>query len=361
MTAPGTPAPSRLRIADALAIAITSLWTRRLRATLSGAGVAIGITGLDGQPLVWLGDEWFAVVGILRPVLLAPEIDSTALIGFTAAEQVLGIEPNALRPTAVYVRTQPEAIDEVRQLLGRAANPESPEAVRTSRPSDALAARQAAITAFTALLLGLGGVALFVGGVGVANVMVIAVLERRTEIGLRRPELGQRCRVGQGSLVQAGTPPTAESPPSGTPRRPLPRSTTEPSTAARAWPERLAPLSLPGSASGSAGSVVPPGAVLVLVTKGEVVGVAVALVLVMLPSPGATTTGASSPSARKANAAGTVSTTSPLRRRLMSTTPGSLRNGVRTRIHVPLWKSTVAGWLANHTLTGDGNVPTMLT
>ncbi len=55
-----------------------------------------------------------------------------------------------------------------------------------SRPSDALAAQQAADETFTGLLLGLGAVALLVGGVGVANTMVISVLERRPEIGLRR-------------------------------------------------------------------------------------------------------------------------------------------------------------------------------
>jgi putative ABC transport system permease protein len=65
-------------------------------------------------------------------------------------------------------------------------NPEHPEEVEVSRPSDALAARDAADRALTGLLLGLGAVALLVGGVGVANTMVISVLERRNEIGLRR-------------------------------------------------------------------------------------------------------------------------------------------------------------------------------
>jgi putative ABC transport system permease protein len=88
-------------------------------------------------------------------------------------------------------------------VLPRAANPESPEAVRVSRPSDALAARAAAETAFTALLLGLGGVALLVGGIGIVNVMVVAVLERRSEIGLRRALGATRRHIRTQFLLEA--------------------------------------------------------------------------------------------------------------------------------------------------------------
>ena len=146
----------------------------------------LGFDSLDSQPLVWLGEQWFTVVGILEPLPLAPELDSTALIGFDAAERALNLDPADISPTTIYVRAQPDVIDQVRELLPRSANPETPESVRVSRPSDALAARAAVNTTFTALLIGLGSVALLVGGVGIANIMVMAVLERRTEIGLRR-------------------------------------------------------------------------------------------------------------------------------------------------------------------------------
>jgi putative ABC transport system permease protein len=149
----------------------------------SVAAERLGITSLDGQPLVWIGDRWWSVVGILEPLPLAPEIDRSALVGMEAARTYLDTEAP---PTTIYVRAADEYLDDVRAVLGATANPESPEAVQVSRPSDAIEARAAAATAFTTLFLGLGAVALLVGGLGIANVMLMAVLERRNEIGLRR-------------------------------------------------------------------------------------------------------------------------------------------------------------------------------
>jgi putative ABC transport system permease protein len=132
---------------------------------------------------VWLGGHWFTVVGILNPVELAPDLNSAALIGLPIAKQLFDAEGSA---STIYVRADPDDLDDVLGVLGATANPEHPEEVEASRPSDALEARAAAKTAFTSLFLGLGAVALLVGGVGIANVMVISVLERRSEIGLRR-------------------------------------------------------------------------------------------------------------------------------------------------------------------------------
>ncbi|WP_238016369.1 ABC transporter permease [Dactylosporangium sp. AC04546] len=146
---------------------------------------AAALLGLqDGLGLtVWLGDHWFTVVGILHPVPLVPALDTAALIGWPAAEQVLGFDGYA---TTIYARARDDAVTAVADVLAATANPSAPNEVQVSRPSDALAAREATDAAFTGLLLGLGAVALLVGGVGVANTMVISVLERRAEIGLRR-------------------------------------------------------------------------------------------------------------------------------------------------------------------------------
>ena len=149
---------------------------------------------------VWLGERWFQVVGILEPFSLAPALDSAALIGFAAAEELLGADSSA---STIYVRAEPDDIAGVRELLGHTANPARPEEVEVSRPSDALEARAAAKTAFTSLFLGLGAVALLVGGVGIANVMVISVLERRSEVGLRRALGATRRNVGAQFLAES--------------------------------------------------------------------------------------------------------------------------------------------------------------
>lgn len=164
-----------------------------------------GVDLTRGDQLVWLGDQWFAAVGVLDPMPLASELDGAALIGEQVATEKFDYTG---APTTVYVQTDPEHIDGVLGVAATTVNPRNPVEVEVTRPSDALEARAVTDTAFTTLLLGLGGVALLVGGVGIANVMVISVLERRTEIGVRRA-LGAtrrhiRVQFLAEALVQAG-------------------------------------------------------------------------------------------------------------------------------------------------------------
>ena len=160
----------------------------------------LGITDVGDGVQVWLGGQWFTVIGIMEPLELAPDLDTSAIIGRDIAIAELGA-PEA--PGTVYLRTDPDEVDDAQSVIARTANPENPDQVEVSRPSDAIEARAAASNAFTALFLGLGAVALLVGGVGIANVMVISVLERRSEIGLRRALGATRRHVSAQFLSEA--------------------------------------------------------------------------------------------------------------------------------------------------------------
>lgn len=159
--------------------------TARQPVAVLGAAAAkrLGIDRIYSGERIWGGGQWWYVAGILKPATLAPEIDSSVLVGFPAAEKYLGFDGH---PSQIYLRAATDQVDAVHAVLAATANPEDPSQVEVSQPSDALVARAQAKSAFNGLFLGLGAVALLVGAVGVANIMVISVLERRSEIGLRR-------------------------------------------------------------------------------------------------------------------------------------------------------------------------------
>jgi putative ABC transport system permease protein len=166
----------------------------------AAAAQRLGIDRLSPGERIWVADQWFYLAGILGPAELAPEIESSVLVGFPAAEKYLASNGHS---NTVYVRAENQQVASVQSLLAQTANPEAPNEVDVSQPSAALVARADAKSALNGLFLALGAVALLVGAVGVANIMVISVLERRSEIGLRRALGATRGQIRMQFLCEA--------------------------------------------------------------------------------------------------------------------------------------------------------------
>jgi putative ABC transport system permease protein len=185
--------------------------TARVPVAVLGSGAArrLGIDRIFPDQRIWMGGQWFNVAGVLATSPLEPDIDNSALVGYPAAQRYLGYvslvrgEGKAGPPSSIYVRTATGHEAAVQALLAPTANPQAPDEVNVSQPSDVLTARAAAAGAFDSLFLGLGVVALIVGAVGVANIMIISVLERRSEIGLRRALGATRAQIRTQFLAES--------------------------------------------------------------------------------------------------------------------------------------------------------------
>jgi putative ABC transport system permease protein len=166
----------------------------------SDAALRLGISHIYQGERIWVANQWFYLAGILAPAVLAPELDAAVLVGFPAAETYLAFDGH---PTTIYVRADTSGVADVQALLAQTANPEAPNEVNVSQPSAALTARAAAQSALNGLFLGLGAISLLVGAVGVGNIMLIGVLERRSEIGLRRALGATRGNIRTQFLAEA--------------------------------------------------------------------------------------------------------------------------------------------------------------
>jgi putative ABC transport system permease protein len=164
------------------------------------AAAILQINRVGGHLEVYLGNTWFQVVGIMKPALLDSTLDSTVFIALPVAERLFAVAPN---PSEIYVRANVNFVVPVSNLLAPTADPQNASGVDVSRPSNVLEARAAAKGQFTTLLLGLGAVALLVGAIGIANIMVISVLERRGEIGLRRALGATRRHISSQFLAES--------------------------------------------------------------------------------------------------------------------------------------------------------------
>lgn len=172
--------------------------SRGLPVTVLGATAAERLGIARAGERVWIGGQWYGVLGILGSAGLATDVDSSALLGDrwvrdTYEDETIG------EISMIYVRAEPGLVDRVADLLAAAASPGWPH-VGVAKLSELAQARATADDSLALLGVALGGIALLVGGVGIANTMVVAVMERRGEIGLRR-SLGARPGQVAGQFV----------------------------------------------------------------------------------------------------------------------------------------------------------------
>jgi putative ABC transport system permease protein len=166
----------------------------------SVAAARLGFVDLEPRPRIFLDGEWFVVIGILNDMPLHPDLERSAMIGYPVADELFETSGS---PSTIYVRTHPDFVNDVAEVIPATVNPEEPDTVQISRPSDALEARKAADEALTQLLISLGAVALLVAGVAIANIMVMSVLERRMEIGVRRALGATRAHIRRQFLIES--------------------------------------------------------------------------------------------------------------------------------------------------------------
>ena len=174
--------------------------TARYPGVVLGSKAAALLGVVEPGTQVWLGGRSFTVLGIMEHAPLAEELDNAALIGVPAANSLFDAGKT---PTTIYERSTEAQVETVRELLGPTLAPQGATGLKVSRPSDALAAQNAADQTLTTLLAGVGSIALLVGGIGVANTMIISVLERRKEIGLRRSLGAKRGHITVQFLAEA--------------------------------------------------------------------------------------------------------------------------------------------------------------
>lgn len=174
-----------------------------LTAAVIGPAVA-GALGIDNaaEHSLEIAGVDFAIVGILAPSELAPELDSSVIIPASTADRRFG---SAATPTTLYVRTEPSQVVETAAVLPLAIGYGGPDARPTvSVATELLQARATVDRNQQAVLFGVGALALLVGSFGVVNTLHIALLERRSEVGLRRALGQQRGVVGAQFVLEAG-------------------------------------------------------------------------------------------------------------------------------------------------------------
>jgi putative ABC transport system permease protein len=169
------------------------------RAAVIGVGLASEIEHLPGEArTIELDGVRYGVVGVLGEVELDPTLDNAVFISFNAAEE--DFLDDDVEPTKLFVRSTPGSEQETAEALRTAISLGGPQEVATEIKSEALELAAQSDRQLQLIVVSMGLLAIIVGGIGIANVMSISVIQRSTEIGIRRA-LGHTRRIIAGQFL----------------------------------------------------------------------------------------------------------------------------------------------------------------
>jgi macrolide transport system ATP-binding/permease protein len=158
--------------------------TRADRVAILGpdAALRLGIMGVEQLPAVSIGDHLYLVAGILSDVARKPELLASVIIPEGSARQDFGLAG----PGTVVVETKIGAAHLIADQAGLALRPDDPRILKGEVPQQMTRVRDEVQSDLSVMFLLLGGLSLVVGALGIANITLVGVMERTSEIGLRR-------------------------------------------------------------------------------------------------------------------------------------------------------------------------------
>jgi len=166
-----------------------------------GAALRLGIVGLEQLPAIAIGDKLYLVIGILRGVARQPELLGSVIIPEGTARHDFGLAG----PGSVIVETRIGAASLIVRQTPLALRPDNPRIIRVELPPEPQRVREAVQGDLNITFLLLGGLSLIVGAIGIANIMLVSVMERIGEIGLRRAIGATRGHIAAQFLLESAS------------------------------------------------------------------------------------------------------------------------------------------------------------
>jgi len=163
------------------------------------AAEALGINRVDSQPSIFIGETPYTVIGIIRGVERRSDLLDSVILPLGTARADFGVKAAA----ELHVQIAVGAGALVARQAPIAIAPNAPENFTVTSPSTKSELRDNIQSDINVVFLILGGIALLAGGLGIANVTMLSVMERIGEIGLRRALGATRRDIARQFMIES--------------------------------------------------------------------------------------------------------------------------------------------------------------